>query len=54
MSEIIAYEIKLQGKFGNELSVEKIKVFTTKEEADAIAKDIASKNKHLTFRPTTI
>ena len=54
MTEIDAYEIRLGGKFSNELIVEKIKVFLTKEEADKTATDIANKSKNLTFRVRTI
>ncbi len=54
MSEIDVYEIRLDGRFGNVLAVNKIKAFTTKEEADEKAKKVADESSFLTFSPTTI
>ena len=41
MTEIVAYNIKLSGRFGTRLIVEEVKVFTIKEEAIIEAKNIA-------------
>ena len=42
MKEKIAYDIRLTGQFGNEISVVKVKVFLTKKDAN-IAADKAYK-----------
>ena len=52
MAEIDAYDIRLEGKFGIRLVVNKIKVFTTKEEANQKAQEIADKSNLLKFSPT--